>query len=346
MYRGFEQILQGQGPARRAGVRAAHLRHLLGVAVGGGGPCAGRLGGVVMPPNGQHATNLMLATENLADHLTHFYLFFMPDFVRPVYAGAALACRGGAPLRPAGRRAGARRHRRAPALASRCWARWVASGRTRRAVEPGGSTRAIDAAERVRLLAKVREFRSFLERQLFARRWKPWPRSTAKPRCGLACAGAGAGGVGGDFRFFLSLARDLGLEALGPGPGRYLSYGAYPQPGGGWALPGGVWRAGTASTEPLVLRTITEDATHAWLAHARGPLHPLHGLTRPEPDKAGAYTWNKAPRLAGEVVETGAIARQLASGHAAGARRGGNATAARCTPACWPDWSNWRAWCR
>jgi len=63
-----------------------------------------------------------------------------------------------------------------------------------------------------------------------------------------------------------------------------------------------------------VLRTVTEDATHAWLAHAREPLYPLYGLTRPEPDKPGAYTWNKAPRLGGEVVETGAIARQLTSG--------------------------------
>ena len=35
------------------------------------------------------------------------------------------------------------------------------------------------------------------------------------------------------------------------------------------------------------------------------------GQTRPDPDKARGYTWNKAPRLAGRVVETGAIARQL-----------------------------------
>jgi len=43
--------------------------------------------------------------------------------------------------------------------------------------------------------------------------------------------------------------------------------------------------------------------------------HPIDGLTLPDANKADAYTWNKAPRLAGEVVETGAIARQLASAH-------------------------------
>ena len=47
--------------------------------------------------------------------------------------------------------------------------------------------------------------------------------------------------MSGDLRFFLTLVRDLGLESLGPGPGRCLSYGAYPQPGGGGAFPRGVW---------------------------------------------------------------------------------------------------------
>ena len=43
--------------------------------------------GMVLPHNGRLAANLMLATENLVDHLTHFYLFFMPDFARAEYAG-------------------------------------------------------------------------------------------------------------------------------------------------------------------------------------------------------------------------------------------------------------------
>ena len=53
--------------------------------------------GLVPPPNGRIATDLMLATENLADHLTHFYLFFMPDFARPAYAGRLVAGLNGTP---------------------------------------------------------------------------------------------------------------------------------------------------------------------------------------------------------------------------------------------------------
>jgi hydrogenase large subunit len=57
---------------------------------------------------------------------------------------------------------------------------------------------------------------------------------------------------------------------------------------------------------------------HAWFNEGKtgGPLHPMAGLTQPQHDKPGAYTWTKAPRLAGQVVETGAIARQLVDGHA------------------------------
>ena len=41
------------------------------------------------PENGRLAANLTLAAENLADHLSHFYLFFMPDFAREAYRGKA-----------------------------------------------------------------------------------------------------------------------------------------------------------------------------------------------------------------------------------------------------------------
>ena len=313
MYRGFEQILQGKAPHDAL----VYVPRICGICSVSQSVASARaladLGGLEMPPNGQHATNLMLATENLADHLTHFYLFFMPDFVRPVYAGRPWHAEA---LRRFDPQAG-EQVRQATAMCQR----WLTLMGTlggkwphTQAVEPGGSTRAIDAAERVRLLARVREFRSFLERQLFAAPLEAVTALDSEAALWAWHAQSPMGGNGGDLRFFLTLVRDLGLETLGPGPGRCLSYGAYPQPGGGWALPGGVWRATSGATEPVALRSITEDATHAWLAQAREPLYPLHGLTRPEPDKPGAYTWNKAPRLGGEVVETGAIARQLTSG--------------------------------
>ena len=77
----------------------------------------------------------------------------------------------------------------------------------------------------------------------------------------------------------------------------------------------GVWDAAQRAVLPLDLSAIAEDATSAWLADQGGPRHPRQGLTLPAPDKADAYTWNKAPRLGGQVLETGALARQLVHGH-------------------------------
>jgi hydrogenase large subunit len=43
--------------------------------------------------------------------------------------------------------------------------------------------------------------------------------------------------------------------------------------------------------------------------------HPAAGTTRPDVDKPGGYSFAKAPRLGGEPVEVGALARQVADGH-------------------------------
>lgn len=311
MYRGFEQILQGKAPHDAL----VFVPRICGICSVSQSVASARaladLGGITPPPNGQHATNLILATENLADHLTHFYLFFMPDFVRPVYADRswhAEAVRRFAPDRGEQGRAATAARQRWFTLLGTLGGKWPHT----QSVEPGGSTRPIDAAERVRLLAKLREFRAFLERHLIGDALEVF---TALDSEDALWAWHAQAPLGSDLRFFLTLVQDLSLQPLGPGPGRYLSFGAYAQPGGVHALAQGLWRGEEKRLDPVNAHVITEDATHAWMAQAREPLHPLYGLTRPEPDKAGAYTWNKAPRLGGEVVETGAIARQLVSGH-------------------------------
>ncbi|WP_018412518.1 nickel-dependent hydrogenase large subunit [Methyloversatilis thermotolerans] len=309
MYRGFEQILRGRDPHDAL----VYVPRICGICSVSQSVAAARalaaLGGITMPPNGQHVTNLVLATENLADHLTHFYLFFMPDFVRPVYAGRpwhAEAARRFAPHTGERVRAAIAARQRWFTLLGTLAGKWPHT----QSLDPGGSTRAIDASERSRLLARVREFRRFLEAVTFGAALEE---VAALDSEAALDAWVDADPQRGDLRFFLQIARDTALAALGPGPGRFLSYGAYPQPAGGHALGGGVWQAGKLS--PLDVEAIREDATHAWLSDEGGARHPASGLTEPVADKPGAYTWNKAPRLAGEVVETGAIARQLASGH-------------------------------
>ena len=87
LFRGFEQILIGRAPLDALAI----VPRICGIcSVAQSAAAASALAeamGLTPPPNGQLARHLIQATENLADHLTHFYLFFMPDFARPAYAG-------------------------------------------------------------------------------------------------------------------------------------------------------------------------------------------------------------------------------------------------------------------
>ncbi|MEA1051554.1 nickel-dependent hydrogenase large subunit [Lamprobacter modestohalophilus] len=64
----------------------------------------------------------------------------------------------------------------------------------------------------------------------------------------------------------------------------------------------------------LDLAQVTEDLSASWMRGGE-PLHPSCGVTLPDADKPGAYSWCKAPGLAGQPVEVGAIARQQIDGH-------------------------------
>jgi len=324
MYRGFEQILQGKQPHDAL----VYVPRICGICSVSQSVAAARaladFGGITVPPNGQHVTNVILATENLADHLTHFYLFFMPDFTRPIYAARAWHAeveRRFAPQTGEQTRTAIAARQRWFTLLGTLAGKWPHT----QSIEPGGSTRPVEAAERIRLLSRVREFRAFLERQLFA---APLEQIDALGGEEALWTWQAQEPMRGDLRLFLGIAKDTGLARLGPGPGRYLSYGAYPQPGGGHEFAAGVWHAAEAQLGVLDPAAIREDATHAWFADAQASRHPLQGCTVPDADKPGAYTWNKAPRLAGQVIETGAIARQLASAHPlirdVVARHGGN----------------------
>lgn len=325
MYRGFEQMLPGKDPLdalvivpRICGICSISQSVAAARALAG-------LSGVEVPPNGLHATNLLLATENLADHLSHFYLFFTPDFTREVYADRPWHAE--ALHRFA---AGAGEHARRAIAARQRWftivgtlgGRWPHT----HSVQPGGSTRSLDAAERLRLLARVREFRGFLESTLFA---APLEEVAALDDEAALRGWQARDPLAGDLRMFLAIADDLGLATLGQGPGRYLSHGSYPQPGQASMLASGLWHASRQRLDPLDDSGVREDVSHAWLAAGDAvSRHPAEGLTLPEPDKPGAYTWNKAPRWHGEVIETGALARQVVGGHPLVrdlvARHGGN----------------------
>ncbi|PKO39860.1 MAG: HupV protein [Betaproteobacteria bacterium HGW-Betaproteobacteria-6] len=300
LFRGFEQIMVGRAPLDALAI----VPRICGIcSVAQSAAAASALAeamGVVPTVNGKISRNLITATENLADHLTHFYLFFMPDFARPAYTDrrwhsavakrfTAVTGEAAAEILPA--RAGFLR------MMGFLAGRWPHT----LAIQPGGSTRAITAGERIRLLALLREFRGFLEKRLFGDSLTAVAELTSKDQL-LAWAD----GRSGDFPAFLHAASDLGLDKLGRAYDAFLSYGAYD------LFPAGTWQAGQAAVfDPVA---IAEDTTSAWLAPGSAR-HPAQGETIVDANKPDAYTWCKAPRYAGQPFEVGALARQVIAGH-------------------------------
>ncbi|MEZ5453957.1 MAG: nickel-dependent hydrogenase large subunit [Thiothrix sp.] len=314
MYRGFEQIMQGKSPDD-ALVITPRICGICSVSQSVASAYAlADMAGVSAPPNGQHCLNLLLACENLADHLTHFYLFFMPDFARDVYAGESwhaaaaerfTAIKGTATCDVLPARA-AFMH-----LMGTLGGHWPHTLN----LQPGGVSKGVDSREKVRLLTTVQQFRRFLETTLFGDALEVVAALDSIPA--LENWLASGNPAGGDFRHFLHIARALELDKLGRATDRFMSYGAYRQVGeeGSHLFAQGVWQPDTTSVQAIPFEQIHEDLHASWMSGGSEPLHPSQGVTLPDYNKPDAYSWNKAPRLAGQVVETGALARQMVDGH-------------------------------
>ena len=302
LYRGFERMLEGRDPRdaltitpRICGIcsisQSASAARALAAAMG-----------LEPTPQGAQMAALIHAVENTCDHLTHFYLFFMPDFTRPAYAGhdwhAGVMQRFTA-MQGSGARAAVEARAKLMHILGLMAGKWPHT----LAIQPGGVTRRPTAAEKARILSTLRGFRRFLAAELFG--------TDPEEFIALTTQGALLDWTRGDAGLFLRAAAQLDLARMGQGAGRYLSFGAYPL-AEGFGFARGLWQAGRPGD--VALDAITEDLSHAWMLGPRA--HPAQGLT--EPDEAmreTAYSWCKAPRLAGQAVECGALARQVIDGH-------------------------------
>ncbi|MCP4981172.1 MAG: nickel-dependent hydrogenase large subunit [Gammaproteobacteria bacterium] len=306
MFRGYEQILQGKDP-RDALVYTPRICGICSVSQSAATARAIAQAENLSPcTNGELSTSLVLATENLADHLTHFYMFFMPDFARDCYADKSWFCDTSTRFKA---QAGEVSREVLPERAAFLHLTGLLAGKWPHslAIQPGGSTRPLGAEERVRLQTTIAGFRHFLQETLFAAELE----AIAELNSEQALLSFVDKCPGGDFAHFLRIADDLNLSAIGRAGNVFMSYGAYAR-GDNYLFEPGVW---DQQNLPLDTGTIREDISHSWLNLHTEPKHPFQGNTIPDEDDSNGYSWCKAPRLQGRVVEVGAIARQLVNGH-------------------------------
>jgi len=308
LYRGFEQMLHGKEP-HDALVITPRICGICSVSQSMAAAAALRdISGVEQPPNGRLSMNLVHAAENVADHLSHFYLFFMPDFARAGYAERHWHGEIAAQFRAGDGEAAAAF---LPARAQFMHMLGYLAGKWPHTLstQPGGTTRTIGASEKMRVRALLHEFRRYLERCVFGGELESLAELDSAQSLDKWLSNRT--GESSDFARFLHVANDLQLDQLGRPNTAFMSYGCYEEEKG-TLFARGVW---DEKEEPLNSGNIAEDITHSWLAGDNEPRHPGKGATLPVAEKEGAYSWCKAPRLAGRVVETGALARQVVDGH-------------------------------
>lgn len=276
LYRGFENILRNRHPLD-ALVIAPRICGICSVAQSSAAALAlNQASGVEFPENAKLCLQLLQACENICDHLTHFYLFFMPDFTldeyvkKPWYPEVqqkfAANMQGDA----------AARFLRARSKFLHIMGIIAGKWPHNLAIQPGGMSKALDMGEKIRLLAIIDEFKLFVEKEFFdssceeVKEWQKLPME-----------------ISGDLGLFLGIASSEGLHKYGRAYENYLT------------------------TDNFSIQDIKEDHHSAWFKE--GVFPPDRGETFPEPNKDLAYSWAKAPRLGGMAYETGAIARMLAA---------------------------------
>ncbi|WP_020394871.1 nickel-dependent hydrogenase large subunit [Thiolinea disciformis] len=308
LFRGFERILIGKAPSDAL----VYTPRICGICSVAQSVAAARAladaQGLKPAPNGQLATNLILACENVADHLSHFYLFFMPDFAREVYQTKAwypviaqrFKAQSGSAMPEVLKARAEWLH-----ITSLLAGKWPHS----LSIQAGGTTKTLEMQEWLRLQLLIRQFRLFLEKTVFA--------DTLESVVSLSSYTELNAWLEqhpyGDFAQFLQLAHDLNLFALGRGYDQFLSYGAYAYQNQ-YAFAQSVWCKGEVTS--LDTQGISEDISHAFMQGVQRVAHPQQGETVPHLEKENAYSLCKAPRLYQQVMETGALARQLIDGQA------------------------------
>jgi len=305
MFRGFEKLLRGRDPMD-ALVFTCRICGICSVAHSTASSNALRNAfKVQIPSNAYLAKNIVLATEIVMNHITHFYALFVIDLINKKYSGNSTykeLVKRFSPFEGNSYIKAIKARKNFLAFLGLFAGKWPNS----LALQPGGITRPVNKSEIIRAMGILAEFQNFVEENLLGCSIERWLENKSFQDV--------QDWIGeddhedSDLGIFIRYGQELGLAKLGRGPGKFLSCGGYDLPDGTTWLKGGYF---DGSFEPFDQERITEHIKYSWFEGYEGGRHPLNGITEPNIDKSGAYSWAKSPRYNGNVVEVGPMARMI-----------------------------------
>jgi hydrogenase large subunit len=287
LYRGFEQILVGHNPLDAPPL----TERLCGVCptahVTTSSQCVESALGIMPPDNGRVIRNLIQGANYIQSHILHFYHLAALDFVRGPEVPPFIP-RYEADYRLSKATSDAVVSHYVQALQIRLKAHEMSavfSGKMPHcaSVVPGGVTVTPTVDKVTTFLWRLKELRDFIENV-----YLPDVLLIAGAYREYAEMGAGC-------KNLLSYgAFDLDNEPSVAKRKRFFAMARYRQ----------------GKLEAVDPAKITEDVKYSWY---KSPSHqvPASGETDPDPRKAEAYSWLKAPRYDNEVYEVGTLARAM-----------------------------------
>ena len=305
MFRGFERIMSGRAPMDALVITP----RICGICSGSHGVAAAKAlaqaQGAEMPDNGFYMKNLILGIEVVMSHLSHFYLLFAPDLTNQRYknlrgydtVNQRFTAMSGSSVVLA-----LRARQSALEIMGLVGGKWPNS----LAIHPTGTTSTMNLSSLTRAIGILKEFQDFMEKRFLGCSLSEWLDIDSFDKL-LNWQKNGAHSDS-DLGLFLAMSLDAGLDRIGKGPNRFLSYGAYDLPDATTWLPSGYF---DGRMHPFDQTLIKEHIGSSFFRDAVEARHPLDGVTTPLADKSGAYSWAKAPRYDGKTTEVGPLARMI-----------------------------------
>ncbi len=321
MYRGFENIMLGRGALdglvvtpRICGI--CSLTHLNAAAEALDAIC-----GVTPPDNARRLRNIALMVETIQSDVRQPILMFMSDFAnQEAYKNHPLgkeAFERYAPLKGSASIEVIREVKKLIEIVGIIGGQWPHTS----FMVPGGVTSIPDASKILQCRMILRHFQNWYERYILGCSVGRFQEVTSEAELDDWLYESKSHQES-ELGFFLRFAKEAGLDKIGQGTNRFLSYGNFTLPletavqgiSGRLLAPG---FAENTTVHPFHHEEIFEDHSHSWFEKQEDPLHPFQGTTKPYASGMGGelYSWVKAPRYSGRVVETGPLAEMVVGSH-------------------------------
>lgn len=321
LFRGFEEMMRGRGALdglvvtpRVCGI--CSLTHLTAAA-----EALDAISGATPPDNAHRLRNLALMVETIQSDVRQAVLMFMVDFANPAaYREHPLgeeALNRYSPLKGRAAIEVIRETKRLLQMVAIIGGQWPHTS----FMVPGGVTSIPEVSKILQCRIILERFRSWYERSILGCSIERWQEIESTDDL-AAWLEESPSHRNSEVGFFIRFAREAGLDSMGRGPNRFLSFGNLTLPvetnvaGTFGRLTGAGYAVGT-TIAPFDAALIREDTSHSWYEQGAEPAHPFDGTTKPYASGQSdqLYSWIKAPRYGGAAVETGSLAEAIIDGN-------------------------------